>query len=197
MDVVKEFGEVLTPSWVVKDMLNLIPEGISLDMTVLEPACGDGNFLVEIIERKLPPGVFHSKNDIIRAYASIWGIDIQPRNVMLCRNRLYAMHSCEEVKEILEHNIIVGNFLTQRMIKMDWDCKALKYADNTDSGIELVTGGKDFSVAGLLERGESDLVGDIDIRVLDVKTMKFVYDAEPPKQDRAQLFSSFFNTLGK
>ncbi len=173
VNVVKDFGEVLTPEWVVKDMLNLVPGGISLDMTVLEPACGDGNFLVEIIDRKLPKGVFHSKEEIIRAYASIWGIDIQPRNVMLCRNRLYAMHPCEEVKEILEHNIIVGDFLNERMIKMNWDCEVLAYETEKPVGFKLVIDKKDFRVADILSQSESIIVGDIDIRVLNTKTMKF------------------------
>lgn len=42
---VRKFGEVFTPSWLVKDMCNLLPDEIAkLDSRILEPACGEGVF---------------------------------------------------------------------------------------------------------------------------------------------------------
>ena len=55
-DRVRDLGEVFTPRWVVDDMLDLIPAPMWLphpSATFLEPACGDGNFLVAVLERKL------------------------------------------------------------------------------------------------------------------------------------------------
>ena len=51
---VQDFAEVYTPSWLVKDMCDLIPQEMwnDIDKTFLEPACGNGNFLVEIFDRK-------------------------------------------------------------------------------------------------------------------------------------------------
>ncbi len=53
---VRDLGEVFTPAATVKAMLDLIPEAMWVpypSFTFLEPACGDGNFLVAILERKL------------------------------------------------------------------------------------------------------------------------------------------------
>ena len=52
---VKDFAEVFTHTHIVKDMCDLIPEEVwnNIESTFLEPACGNGNFLVEIYERKL------------------------------------------------------------------------------------------------------------------------------------------------
>ena len=51
---VADHGEVFTPSWMVEDMLNLVKgETERIDSRFLEPACGDGNFLVQILKRKL------------------------------------------------------------------------------------------------------------------------------------------------
>ena len=54
---ISDFGEVYTPKWIVNKMINLLPEEIwnepDLYKTFLEPSCGTGNFLVEVLERKL------------------------------------------------------------------------------------------------------------------------------------------------
>lgn len=53
---VRDLGEVLTPADTVKAILDLLPEEVwrpQPSATFLEPACGDGNFLVEILDRKL------------------------------------------------------------------------------------------------------------------------------------------------
>ena len=51
---VTDHGEVFTPSWMVEDMLNLVKgESERIDSRFLEPACGDGNFLKVVLQRKL------------------------------------------------------------------------------------------------------------------------------------------------
>ena len=88
---VKEFAEVFTCEREVKAMCDLIPAEIweRIDSTFLEPACGTGNFLVEIYARKLE----HCKDekDGLKALASIVGIDIQQDNVDESRLRLRSM----------------------------------------------------------------------------------------------------------
>lgn len=92
---VKQFGEVYTPSEVVKNMLDL--DGIrecsyDISKTFLEPSCGNGNFLIEILNRKLDSvGKLELDNyavNLCKAISSVYGIEIQMDNVIECRNRL-------------------------------------------------------------------------------------------------------------
>ena len=85
---VKDFAEVYTPQFIVKDMCDLIPNEIweNIESTFLEPACGNGNFLVEIYARKLER--CKDEKDGLKALASIVGIDIQQDNVDESRLRL-------------------------------------------------------------------------------------------------------------
>lgn len=88
---VKEFAEVFTPDFIVKDMCDLIPAEIweRIDSTFLEPACGTGNFLAEIYSRKLQR--CKNEKDGLKALASIYGVDIQSDNVAESRLRLVDM----------------------------------------------------------------------------------------------------------
>lgn len=88
---VKDFAEVYTPDFIVKDMCDLIPSEIweNIESTFLEPACGNGNFLVEIYARKLER--CKTEKDGLKALASIVGIDIQQDNVDESRLRLRSM----------------------------------------------------------------------------------------------------------
>lgn len=88
---VKDFAEVFTPDFIVKDMCDLIPSEIweNIESTFLEPACGTGNFLVEIYARKLER--CKDEKDGLKALASIVGIDIQQDNVDESRLRLRSM----------------------------------------------------------------------------------------------------------
>lgn len=111
---VKDFGEVFTPKHIVQDMCSLIPhEMYSVEKTFLEPACGNGNFLVEILERKLKN--CHNDKDVRIAASSIYGIDIQEDNVIEARQRLnnlvqkyFPQVGC---MDIFSKNIVVGDFL--------------------------------------------------------------------------------------
>ena len=95
-DRVRERGEVFTADREVKAMCDLVKnETERIDSTFLEPACGDGNFLVEILRRKLETvrkSYSKSANDFafysIRALMSLYGVDIMADNVEACRERL-------------------------------------------------------------------------------------------------------------
>ncbi|MEK7274024.1 MAG: DNA methyltransferase [Candidatus Desantisbacteria bacterium] len=137
---VADYGEVLTGKREVNDMLDLVKQETErIESRFLEPACGNGNFLTVILERKLAVvEKRYSKSQLdferytILAVSSIYGIDIIEDNVQQCRHRLYGVFDCEyysrlyknrtknkcreAVRFILERNIIWGNALTMKTI---------------------------------------------------------------------------------
>ena len=120
---VKDFAEVFTPKHIVKDMCDLVPEEMwtNVETTFLEPACGTGNFLVEILERKFK--LCKDWEDGLRALKSVYGIDIQQDNVEETKLRLFDMYIAKFPKspaisgliaaQILENNIVCGNFIKE------------------------------------------------------------------------------------
>lgn len=88
----RDFGEVYTPDWLVSDMCDTIPDEVWNDITatVLEPACGNGNILAEILRRKLE--LCKDERDGLKALNAIFGIDIQQDNVIETRERLLKMY---------------------------------------------------------------------------------------------------------
>ena len=120
---VKDFAEVFTPKHIVKDMCDLVPEEMwtNVETTFLEPACGTGNFLVEILERKFK--LCENWEDGLRALKSVYGVDIQQDNVEEAKGRLFEMYIKRFPKspaisgliasQILENNIVCGNFIKE------------------------------------------------------------------------------------
>lgn len=136
---VANHGEVLTGHREVNAMLDLVKQETErIDSRFLEPACGDGNFLMLILERKLTivekrygKSQLDFERYAVLAVSSIYGIDILPDNVRDCRRRLFeifdanyrslfkttAKDKCREaVRFILERNIIWGDALTLRTV---------------------------------------------------------------------------------
>lgn len=116
---VHKHAEVYTPSWLVKDMCDMLSHDAWDDIhrTFLEPSCGNGNFLVEILARKLK--LCDNIDDGISALQSIFGIDILPDNVQESRDRLYGMFMDRFgpslfAMEVLRKNIVLGSFLTKQ-----------------------------------------------------------------------------------
>src|SRR5690348_3811450 len=93
---VAEHGEVLTSHREVTAMVNLVSqEAERIDSRFLEPACGDGNFLAEILRRKLAAverryrtSQLEYERYAVLAVSSIYGIDILEDNAQRCRDRL-------------------------------------------------------------------------------------------------------------
>lgn len=131
---VTDHGEVFTNKREVNAMLDLVKQETErIDSRFLEPACGTGNFLAEILERKLQ--VVESRYEKIQleyernavlAVSSIYGIDILEDNVAECRNRLLEIfhnryqakfksavnpECTRSIQYILQRNIIWGNAL--------------------------------------------------------------------------------------
>lgn len=94
------YGEVFTAPREVNAMLDLVKEECDrIDSKFLEPACGDGNFLVEILRRKLAAANIDSRSQneyeefSTKAVESIYGVDIQPDNVAAARQRLFELYT--------------------------------------------------------------------------------------------------------
>lgn len=132
---VAKYGEVFTPAWIVNAMLDMVKQETErIDARFLEPACGTGNFLTEILRRKLDvvekrygKAQLAFERNAVLAVSSIYGIEIIEDNVRDCRHRLYgvfdydyysrlfknrAKNKCREaVRFILERNIVWGDAL--------------------------------------------------------------------------------------
>jgi hypothetical protein len=131
---VADHGEVFTSEREVNAMLDLVKQETErIDSRFLEPACGTGNFLVEILNRKLKivkdrykkSQIEFERNAII-AISSIYGVDILQDNAIECRDRLFEIFEviytrlyktdCKEdcrasVKFLLKRNILWGDAL--------------------------------------------------------------------------------------
>lgn len=127
---VREKGEVFTNPREVRAMCNLIPKETwnNIESTFLEPSCGNGNFLVEILRRKLK--LCNSEKDGLKALNSIVAIDIMSDNCNEARERLRKIfykkfpNANDFVKQwveyILQNNIICGDSLK---IMKEWEEK--------------------------------------------------------------------------
>lgn len=134
---VADHGEVFTNKREVNAMLDLVKQETErIDSRFLEPACGEGAFLKEILRRKLNVVKNkYKKNPLdyeryaIVALTSIYGVDLLEDNTEICRNNLfdiwnseysscvkdYARDACREVaKYILKKNILCGDALTMK-----------------------------------------------------------------------------------
>ncbi|MHA8103801.1 SAM-dependent DNA methyltransferase [Aquirufa nivalisilvae] len=131
---IADFGEVFTNEREVKAMLDLVKhETERIESRFLEPACGNGNFLSEVLIRKLNVVEFKfSKSQVewernaFVAISSIYGVDILEDNSVECRERLLKffsqiylkrfgtngkMEMIRSVKYLLDRNILWGDAL--------------------------------------------------------------------------------------
>ena len=136
---VAERGEVFTNEREVKAMCDLVEtETQRIESRFLEPACGDGNFLAEILNRKLDVVKkkykrSHSDFELytVVAVSSLYGIDIMTDNVKACQERLfniwekvyksvcktdYSNETSDAIHFILCRNILCGNALTLKQV---------------------------------------------------------------------------------
>ena len=185
---VAEHGEVFTGEREVNAMLDLVEsETERIESRFLEPACGDGNFLVEILRRKLKAALKASKfkgkvftsdyeKKALTALMSIYGVELLPDNTEACIDRLYCIWDKEYTKVmkndatdiargiaryILEHNILCGDTLT--MLKAD--------------GSPIIFAQWDFVIGDNVKRR--------DFRLDEL--MKGGNDAKPEKDDQLSL----------
>ena len=104
---VKATGEVFTPTELVREMLEQIPIDQFQDptKTFLDNSCGDGQFLSEVLIRKMENG-----STFEQALSTIYGVDMMQDNVDLCRERLLCGRS--DLAHIVTRNIVCHDALT-------------------------------------------------------------------------------------
>lgn len=139
MDLVKsrqrviDHGEVFTPEWMVEAMLDLVKdESERIDSRFLESACGDGNFLAQVLRRKIQAAqsrfggsAFEFQHHALLGLMCIYGIELLNDNVLTCRDRLLKIFA-EELNldngdpmlvaalKVLEANILHGDALSMK-----------------------------------------------------------------------------------
>ena len=130
---VADHGEVFTPPWMVEAMLDLVkPETERIDARFLEPACGSGNFIVQILRRKLAavdgkygPSDFERRHYALLGLMCIYGIELLADNIAECRANVlevFAEHlQLDEADElyraasqVLQRNLVQGDALKMR-----------------------------------------------------------------------------------
>lgn len=103
---IKANGEVFTPTSLVQKTLDQLPQNLFTDSTktFLDPSCGDGQFLSEVLIRKIQSGI-----EFEIALASIYGVDLMNDNVELCKERLLCGQT--HLKYIVDKNIVCADGL--------------------------------------------------------------------------------------
>lgn len=130
---VADHGEVFTPAWMVEAMLDLVKgETERIDSRFLEPACGSGNFLVRILQRKLAAvelkfgkSDFEKRHYALFGLMCMYGIELLADNIAECRaNLLEILADYLDLAEsddlyraasyVLSQNLVHGDALTMR-----------------------------------------------------------------------------------
>ena len=166
---VVDHGEVFTAEREVNAMLDLVgAETERIESRFLEPACGNGNFIAEVLRRKLAvvAARYRRSPDEYQRYAflavsSIYGVDILADNVGECRERLFRIVEkdarsnikgsiepafLDAVRYVLEKNILCGDALTLK----DASGEPITFAEWSMLGGDLVKR-RDFLLSELLE----------------------------------------------
>lgn len=104
---IKATGEVFTPTPLVQEVLDQLPQELFSDpnKTFLDNSCGDGQFLGEVLIRKVENG-----STFEQALSTVYGVDLMQDNVEECRKRLLCGR--EDLRHIVEKNIVCHDALT-------------------------------------------------------------------------------------
>jgi len=109
---VAEVGEVYTPSELANSMISKLPKVLWRDKTktFIDPSCGNGNFLVEVVKRKIKTG-----SSKWQALSTTFGVDIMEDNVLECRERLLEAVKAKQkrFRKLVEATIVCGNTMKQ------------------------------------------------------------------------------------
>jgi len=172
---VADHGEVFTPAWLVDAMLDLVKdESERIDSRFLEPACGSGNFIVNVLRRKLAAveckfgkSDFEKKHYALLALMCIYGIELLPDNIAECRaNMLEILADYVQIEEsdglyraasyVLSQNLVHGDALTmlasdgQPITFAEWGYLGKGKFQRRDFRFDVLTGSSAFSAEGSL-----------------------------------------------
>src|SRR5271157_5956935 len=172
---VADHGEVFTPQWLVEAMLDLVKgETERIDSRVLEPACGSGNFLVPVLQRKLAAveakfgmSDFERRHYALLAVMCTYGIEILADNIAECRANMLEVFAdylnLDESNDlyraafyVLSQNLVHGDALTMRACDgqpitfAEWGYLGRGKFQRRDFRLDVLTGSSAFSAKGSL-----------------------------------------------
>ncbi len=172
---IADHGEVFTPAWMVEAMLDLVKdESERIDSRFLEPACGSGNFLVQVLRRKLVAvelkfgkSDFEKQHYALLALMCIYGIELLADNITECRaNVLEILAKHLNLNEsadlyraasyVLSQNLVHGDALTMRtrndrpITFAEWGYLSKGKFQRRDFRLDALTQSSAFSAPGSL-----------------------------------------------
>jgi hypothetical protein len=172
---IADHGEVFTPPWMIEAMLDLVKEESErIDSRFLEPACGSGNFLVQILKRKLAAvelkfgkSDFEKKHYALLGLMCTYGIELLDDNIAECRaNMLEVFADYLNLNErddlylaafyVLSQNLVHGNAMTmctndsRPIIFAEWGYLGKGKFQRRDFGLDTLTQMSSFSREGSL-----------------------------------------------
>jgi len=172
---VADHGEVFTPLWLVESMLDLVKDETErIDSRFLEPACGDGNFLVQILKRKLNSveikygkSEFERKHFALFALMCLYAIELLSDNIADCRANLLKIFA-EYLKldpsdeayragyYVLSQNLVHGDAMKMRtqddqaIIFAEWGSLGKGRYQRRDFRLDSLAESSEFSAEGSL-----------------------------------------------
>jgi hypothetical protein len=172
---VADHGEVFTPPSIVEAMLDLVKgETERIDSRFLEPACGSGNFLVRVLQRKLGAvelkfgkSEFEKRHYSLLALMCIYGIELLADNIAECRANLLEIFAdylnlnesddlYRAASYVLPQNLVNGDALTMRthdgqpIAFAEWGYLGKGKFQRRDFRFDVLTGSSAFSAEGSL-----------------------------------------------
>lgn len=172
---VADHGEVFTPAWMVEAMLYLVKgESERIDSRFLEPACGSGNFLIRILQRKLAAvelkygkSEFEKQHYALLALMCTYGIELLPDNIAECRENMLEIFAdylkidasndlYRAATNVLSQNLVHGDALTMRTLDgqpitfAEWGYLGKGKFQRRDFRFDVLTGSSAFSAEGSL-----------------------------------------------
>ncbi len=172
---VADHGEVFTPAWMVEAMLDLVKDETErIDARFLEPACGSGNFMIQILRRKLAAvelrygkSGFDRQHYALLALMCIYGIELLADNIAECRANLLEVFcgylQLDEADDlvlaashVLSQNLVHGDALTMRdkggepITFAEWGYLGKGKFQRRDFRFDVLTGSSAFSAEGSL-----------------------------------------------
>lgn len=110
-EAIKQRGEVFTPTPLVNEMLDKLPEEVFTDKekTFLDNSCGNGQFLAAVVDRKMQHGATHEE-----ALRTTYGVELDYDNAEECRRRLLKGSDSIELRQIVDNNIICADALNPK-----------------------------------------------------------------------------------
>ena len=168
---VADHGEVFTPPWLVEKMLDLVKgETERIDARFLEPACGSGNFLVPVLQRKLAAveakfgkSAFEKRHYALLALMCCYGIELLPDNIAECRANMLEVFAeylnlTDDADEtyraasfVLSLNLVHGDAMTMRDMNgapisvVEWAYLGKGQFQRRDFRLDVLTGAASFS----------------------------------------------------